>query len=134
LPVGGPKGYGMALFIDVLCGALSGAMIGPQIGYVISKAVECKPQQLGHFFCVIDIDQFIPINSFKERIDAMCKEIKSYPKNPGVSEIFLPGEIESNKKKQRLNDGIMLPEQTLRELVILGNKYNISSCFLGDNI
>jgi LDH2 family malate/lactate/ureidoglycolate dehydrogenase len=125
LPVGGPKGYGMAMFIDVLSGALSGAMIGPHIGYVVSKAVDFKPQQLGHFFCVIDIDQFVPIAEFKQRIDTMRQEIKAYPKNEDVSEIFMPGEIEQIKKNERMKKGIEIPAPCYFELKALGEKYSV---------
>ena len=50
-------------------------------------------------------------------------EIKSLPTNPGVSEIFVPGEIEQRRRAQRKAEGIELSDVVYEELRGLGEKY-----------
>lgn len=121
LPIGGPKGYGLALFVDILSGILSGAQFGPHINNMWNDFE--NPQNAGHVFCALDISKFVDVDEFKERIEQMIKEIKALPKNPGVDEIFLPGEIEQRRRIQRKTNGIDLSEIVYNELNDLGKKY-----------
>ena len=123
LPIGGPKGYGLSLFMDILCGLLAGAEFGPYLGNMWNDFVH--PQNVGHIFFAIDISKFTDLETFKGRLEHMIADIKSLPKNPGVSEIFLPGEIEQSKKKKALESGIQLSEVVYNELVELGKTYSI---------
>ena len=123
LPFAGPKGYGIALIIDILCGILSGAAFGKHIKDMYAEFE--NPTNIGHVFGVIDIGKFIPIEIFKDNIDQMINEIKSTPRAEGVSEIFLPGEIEFKKKESRLIEGIPLTRAVLDELKREGIKCKI---------
>ena len=118
LPIGGPKGYGLALFVDVLCGLLSGAKFGPYLGNMWNDFE--NPQDVGHIFCAIDISKFVDLDTFKERMEQMIGDIKDLPKNPGVGEIFMPGEIEVGKKSAAMEGGIHLSDVVYQELLELG--------------
>ncbi|MDR1903693.1 MAG: Ldh family oxidoreductase [Treponema sp.] len=121
LPIGGPKGYGIALFVDILCGALSGAQFGPHLGNMWNDFV--NPQNVGHIFSCIDISKFLPPEEFKKKADQIRREIKALPRNPGVAEIFMPGEIEWKRAAERREQGIAIPETVYQELKQLGEKY-----------
>lgn len=123
VPIGGAKGSGLAIFMEILCGILSGASVGPYINNFWSDFEH--PQNVGHFFCVIDIDKFVGLENFKNRIDAMVAEMKALPKNEGVDEIFMPGEIEIRKRKERKVEGIHLSESVYQELEVLARAYGI---------
>jgi len=71
----------------------------------------------------VDISKFVPLDVFKTRLEQMKNEIKSLPTNPGVSEIFVPGEIEQRRRAQRKADGIELSDVVYEELRGLGEKY-----------
>ena len=124
LPIGGPKGYGLSLFMDILCGLLSGAQFGPYLGNMWNDFV--NPQNVGHVFFAADISKFTDLEAFKGRLEHMIADIKALPKNPGVSEIFLPGEIELGKKKKALEEGLQLSDVVYNELAELGRTYQIS--------
>jgi len=124
LPIGGPKGYGLSLFVDILTGILSGAEFGPHINNMWNDFE--NPQNVGHIFCAIDISKFVDVDVFKDRIEQMVSEIKALPKNPGVDEIFLPGEIEQRRRVQRKADGLELSAIVYEELKGLGEKYKVS--------
>jgi LDH2 family malate/lactate/ureidoglycolate dehydrogenase len=123
VPIGGPKGYGLSLFMDILCGILSGAQFGPYLGNMWNDFV--NPQNVGHFFCAIDISKFTDLDVFKKRIGQMICDIKALPKNEGVSEIFLPGEIEQRRRAERKANGIPVEDVVYEELRALGQKYGV---------
>ena len=108
LPIGGHKGYGLSLFVDVVSGILSGAQFGPYLNNMWNDFV--NPQDVGHFFAAIDISKFVGLDVFVEKIEKMAADIKALPKNPGVEEIFLPGEIEERKKAKAEKEGLVLSD------------------------
>lgn len=124
LPLGGPKGYGISMFIDILCGVLTGAGFGKYVNNMYENWQE--PQNVGHIFLAIDINRFMPIDFFKSRMDQYITEIKSEPKAPGVEEIYIPGEIESRRSEVRKEKGIELPLKVAKELDDIGKRYGIS--------
>lgn len=123
LPIGGPKGYGIAIFIDILSGILSGASFGPHINNMWNDFE--NPQDVGHFFIAIDISKFVGVETFKDQVEKMILEIKEKPKNPGVSEILLPGEIEQENKKKHEESGLTLSNVLIDELNDLAIKYGV---------
>ena len=124
LPIGGPKGYGLTVFVDILSGILSGAAFGPHLNNMW-KDFE-NPQNVGHFFLAVDIAKFVPLDEFKTRVEQMIGEIKALPKNPGVDEIFMPGEIEQRRRKERKSEGVPLSAVVYEELKALGTQYGVA--------
>lgn len=121
LPLGGPKGSALALMVDVLCGVLTGAFWGQHLNSMWTNFED--PQNVGHFIGAINVEGFMPLAKFKERVDQIIREVKSVPPAPGFKEVFLPGEIEFNTRNERLKNGIPLGEGVLSELIRLGQKY-----------
>ncbi|MDC7244343.1 MAG: Ldh family oxidoreductase [Sphaerochaetaceae bacterium] len=130
LPIGGPKGYGLSLFMDVLCGILSDAEYGPHLNNMWHDFE--NPQNVGHVFCCIDISKFIDIGTFKDRMMQMVQELKALPKNPGVSEIFIPGEIEQRRRMERKKNGIELADVVFNELKSLCEQYGTQFILEGE--
>lgn len=62
IPIGGPKGSGMAIIVDILSGILSGAGYGPHLHDLYEFDA---PQGVGHFMGAIDIAHFIDLHTFK---------------------------------------------------------------------
>ena len=112
--VGGPKGFGMALIMDLLCGPLVGAACGAQV----TGLTNCfeRPQNCGHFFIVIDISKFCDVDEFKKQVDDYIDYIKDCPTNETVNGIYMPGEIEYNLYDERIQNGIPLPETIINDL------------------
>ncbi|PLS17343.1 malate dehydrogenase [Bacillus sp. M6-12] len=123
LPVGGPKGYAISMFIDILAGVLTGAGFGRYVNNMYENWEE--PQNVGHFFIAIDINRFIPLQIFKDRMDQYISEIKAEPKAKGVKEIFIPGEIEHRLVLERKVNGINLPAKVEEELSDIGKRYKL---------
>lgn len=124
LPVGGPKGYGLALLVDVLSGIMPGALFGPYIGDLYREFD--RKQGLGHFFMAMRADLFVPMDEFLGRMDQMIREIRSQPRAEGVERIYIPGEIEAGVARQRRAEGIPLADGVVAELAELGNHLGVA--------
>jgi LDH2 family malate/lactate/ureidoglycolate dehydrogenase len=103
VPIGGPKGYGLALIVDILAGMLSGSKYGQDIK-TFHQLV--GPTGVGVFSLAIDIERFMPHQQFNELIQAYLASIKGSKKAKGVSRIYIPGERKFEKEKQSLREGI----------------------------
>ncbi len=114
-PIGDYKGYGFAVLVEVLCGILTGASFLSGIRVWINESG--VPADQGHAFIAIDVNAIMPIETFKARMDAMIREIRSAPRAPGVERIYLPGEMEWERREQALRDGMHLPDYVLSNLL-----------------
>jgi len=123
LPIGGPKGYGLSLFMDVLSGILSDAEFGPHLNNMWNDFE--NPQNVGHLFWCIDIEKFIPIERFKARVQQMINEIKALPKNPGIEEIFVPGDPEQLSRERLKKEGLEVSSVVFEELKGLCEEYEV---------
>jgi len=119
--VGGPKGFGLALVVDILCGVLLGGAYGKDVKSIYKEISE--PNACGHLFIAIKINSFMLVDFFKRTVDQYITQIKSSQKAEGVSEIYLPGELELFKKERLLKEGIMLPKKVYEELLQLFEEY-----------
>ena len=121
-PMAGPKGYGMALMVDVLCGLLSGAGPSPTVGPLYDDYEE--PMDLGHFVAAIDISTFRDVAAFKDQFDRVIDDIKRMESRDG-GEILLPGELEHRTRIEREDGGIPLPEGVRGSLATLGAETDV---------
>ena len=113
----GHKGYALALMVEIFSGVLSGAAIGPAIGSMY-KNLDRK-QDVGHFFCLLDIAAFMDVSEFKRRLDETIDEIKACRKRPGVTDILIPGERSHQNARRNRERGILIEESTQKELMLL---------------
>ena len=115
LPMAGHKGYGLAILVEVLAGVLSGSAVTREVKGWLGPLIS-EPSGTGHAFIAIDVGKFMPIGVFKQRMDGMIRNIKNSPKAKGADRIWLPGEMEWERRKVALKDGIPLPEIVLNSL------------------
>jgi LDH2 family malate/lactate/ureidoglycolate dehydrogenase len=107
LPLGGPKGSGLALIIDVLSGILSGSAYGRKLKsfHELDGATG-----VGACFIAADIGRFLDPAVFDSLMAGYAAEIKALRRQADVSEILLPGELELRKEEESLREGIEVPE------------------------
>ncbi len=108
LPIGGAKGYGLALIFGILAGTLNGAAFGRDV--VDFNADAKSVTNTGHFILALDIRAFVDVTAFKAEIDAIWEQMKSSPRLPGFGEIRLPGERLARVRAERIAGGIPVPE------------------------
>jgi LDH2 family malate/lactate/ureidoglycolate dehydrogenase len=114
LTMAGHKGYALALLVETMSGVLSRSAVGSAVGSMYKDMA--RPQDVGHFFCLLDIDAFIDLAEFKQRIDAAIDQIKAGRRRGGISEILIPGERSHRQAEENRRNGIPLDEAAVREL------------------
>lgn len=140
LPVGGPKGSGLALMFECLSSVMAGNPLLEPI--LFGRATEPQapgekaavdgvaPRYVGRnmqnsVVAAIDISMFTDLGSYKEHIDNLIDGIKALPKADGFDEIFVPGEPEERTFDERSKSGIPLPEGTVRNLRSIAERFGI---------
>jgi LDH2 family malate/lactate/ureidoglycolate dehydrogenase len=123
-PIGGYKGYGIALAIDFLCGILTGSNHGAHFpGFLADNMSE--PTDVGSVFGAINIESFMDLREFTTAIDRAIQEIKTSARAAGVDRIFIPGEIEFEMKAKRLAQGIPIPDPVVKDFIALGSSLGV---------
>jgi L-2-hydroxycarboxylate dehydrogenase (NAD+) len=114
LPIGGYKGYGLALVFGLLAGTLNGAAMGRDV--VDFNADDTTPTNTGHVIVAIDVAAFQPVADFRRSVDALVRDIRGSKRLPGVDRIRLPGEGSHAARGDRMQNGIPLPAPLLGAL------------------
>jgi ureidoglycolate dehydrogenase (NAD+) len=114
VPMAGHKGYGIALLIETMAGLLPGAGVLDEVkSWLLNPTAEGS---LGQAFIVINPGILFPIEDFKRRVDTMIRKLHGAPKAKDSARIYLPGEIEWERREDALKNGIPLPELVLASL------------------
>ncbi len=125
LTMAGHKGYALALLVELLSGVLSGAAIGPDVGSMY-KDLDRK-QDIGHFFCLLDIEAFMDRTEFLRRIDSTIDKLKAGRKLAGVAEILVPGERSARTALENERLGVPVSAETWKEIESWCAKFNVAA-------
>ena len=119
-PMAGHKGYGLALMVEILSGLLTGAGIRSEILSWINDDPS-RPTGHGACFIAIDVASILPLDQFKARMDAMIRDLRAAPKARGSDRIYVPGEMEWERRAKALTEGIVLPPDVAVGLTTLAS-------------
>lgn len=114
LPIGGYKGYGLALVVGLLAGTLNGAAMGRDV--VDFNADAASATNTGQAIVAIDIAAFGDVAEFKRRVDRLVRELRASTRMPGVDRIWMPGEQSHARRAENARRGIPLPPQLAQNL------------------
>lgn len=111
LPLGGDmaghKGFGLALIIDIIAGALTGAGCSREGDSTVGN---------GLFLVGIKIENFVSLETYYTQVEDLIRYIKSSKVREGFEGIYIPGELEVQKKRERMAEGIMLTDDLWENL------------------
>lgn len=113
LPIAGPKGYGLALAIDLLCGLLSGSKYGQDI---LTFHKPLGPTGVGATLMAIDISRFMPCDRFETLAMEYAQAICNSAKAKNIDRIFLPGEIEAENEVLSRTQGVEVDNQLVEKI------------------
>lgn len=113
IPLGGTeygyKGYGLAMMIDLLCGALNGMAFGPRLTHMYDELD--RVQDLGHLVLALDPRRFAGGPTLEATVKAMSEDLV---KDGGA--IQLPGDPELRAEQERRARGIPVEPQALADM------------------
>jgi LDH2 family malate/lactate/ureidoglycolate dehydrogenase len=121
-PIGAHKGVGLGMAVGMLATLLSGAAYGTESGNMVDGA---KPGVDGQFFIAIDIAAFVDPAEFMGRVDHVVDEIHGSRRRADVERLFVPGEIESDFERDYGEKGILLPGETIDDIVRTADRLGI---------
>jgi LDH2 family malate/lactate/ureidoglycolate dehydrogenase len=122
LPIGGPKGYGIALVNDILAGILTGSPSGIEVCSIHDLD---QPSPVGFYFQVLQIEAFSSSQDFFDRLETRLIAIRNSPRAPDVERIYIPGEIEWECEQERRRNGVPIGSGTLKALHELAHELGV---------
>ena len=107
------KGYGLAMMVHILCGALSGASFSP-IRNRTQKPSD--PHNIGHFFMAIDPKAFREDGAFEEDLDQVIDILHGAKRADPKQPVLVAGDPEMLTRKERLEQGVPVPDDLMVQL------------------
>jgi LDH2 family malate/lactate/ureidoglycolate dehydrogenase len=117
LPMGGHKGFGLSLAIDILCGLVTGGSFQHHLKSMYRYPAD--PSNTAHMMMVINPLAIMPRAQLASRFAEFFDTVRGSPRWDG-GETLLPGEIEHRAELERRRDGIPVPATLYETLVRIG--------------
>ncbi len=122
--LGGHKGYGLALLVDILCGVLPGAAYANRT-YPKDEDGNPLPSEIGHFFGAIRVDAFRPLGDFKTDMDDLQERLKGTAKAQGQDRIYIHGEKEFEQAEHNQAEGVPVTPKVVQDLQAIAREVGV---------
>jgi len=122
MPLGGYKGTGLALMVEVLCAVLSGGAMMTGVG---GLRIKRRPMRVSHFFLAIDAAHFLPMDEFQARMQQMRETVKGSRPAAGFDEVLIAGDPEWKSDERRRREGIPVSRGIWQQLSLLAESLNV---------
>jgi len=122
LPAAGPKGFGLAMMIDLLAGGLSSGAVGSDVRPLYGDPK--LPYACAHYFLAIDVAAFRPVVDFAAVVEALTTRVRSSKPAPGVDRVLAPGDP-ALAARQQAEGFVTLERATVTALETAGAKHAI---------
>jgi len=126
--VGGHKGYGLAVMVHILGGALAGASFSPIRNRTQQPS---DPHNIGHFFLAIDPRAFRPDGAFEDDLDQVIDVLHGAKRADPDQPVLVAGDPEMATRAERLRDGVPVPEDLLAQLRAVATAANVPFVLTG---
>ena len=87
MPLGGYKGSGLALMVEILCAVLGGGAMSTEVGGIRTVG---RPARNSQMFMAIDVGRFMPLDQFQQRMRRLVAEMKSARPAPATTRCWWP--------------------------------------------
>jgi len=124
LPIGGYKGYGLALVVGLIAGTLNRAAMGKDV--IDFNADAASPTNTGQAIVAIDPSAFGDIGEFKKAVDTVIRDLHASERIPGVDRIRVPGERSHELAVQQRASGIAIAAALMQTLDRLAEELEIA--------
>lgn len=124
LPMAGHKGYVMGTMVDILSGVLSGSQF---LDGVHGPYDPVNRSGAGHLMIALNVEAFQPIQEFRARMDEYLVSLKDVPLAEGHKQVFYPGEMEKLADIENRQLGLLLPTDTLEDVVRVAKEAGVSA-------
>lgn len=123
MPLGGYKGSGLAMMVEILCSVLGGGAMSTEIGGIRFRGRTVRVSQT---FIAIDVARFIPLEEFTARVEKVVGLMKDTPAAPGYDEVLVAGEPEWRIEAERRAHGIPIAEGNWEAVLKAAARVNVT--------
>ncbi len=121
-PLGGYKGSGLAVMVEMLCGVLSGGAMSNELGGIRFRGA---PVDVSQFYLALDPKCFLDPGEYESRAVKLTKKLKEVQPASGYNEVLVAGEPELRSEAKRRKEGIPLADDTWQSLSAWAQKLNV---------
>lgn len=122
LPLGGAKGAGLALMIELITSVM---VANPILSEALEGTAAGRRHKQNALALALDVARFGDPAVFRREVDRLARALKALPRQPGVDEILVPGERGRRTLARRQREGIPIPKTTLAELEAVANRLGV---------
>ena len=126
--LGGYKGYGFAVAVELMCAALQDGMYGKDLDGKDENG-NIRPYHLGHYFIAIDTDHFLGEELCRKKAGDILRGIRASKKSPDADRIYTAGEKEYDIWMQRKDSGVPINESVQGEMNAVRDEYKLNYTF-----
>ncbi|MFI4932339.1 MAG: Ldh family oxidoreductase [Burkholderiales bacterium] len=123
LPIGGHKGYGLALVVGLLAGTLQGAAMGRDV--IDFNKDSASTTNTGQAILVIDLHAFGDPAQFKARVDTLVRDLRGSERLEGVERIWLPGEQSHLRRERYRVEGIPVAPGVVADIAAMAREIGV---------
>lgn len=110
-PLGGIKGQGLGMMIQILCALLSNMPFDAELSNLYREPYD-TPRQISHFMVAIEIGAFVDPAVFRVRLSDLLAQFRE-TRPAGEAPVRVPGDLEREAEAERRHMGIPLAEEEL---------------------
>ncbi len=126
--LGGYKGYGYAMIIELLSAILQDGWYGKALDGKDENG-NIRPYHLGHFFMAIDTNHFLGEELVRAKAGEILRSIRASKKAPGADRIYTAGEKEYDIWQERKNSGVPINESVQKEICDVRDELGLDYTF-----
>ena len=119
---GGHKGYGLAMFAQILGSTLAGGSFSPLRNKTQGQGVA---DNIGHFCMAIDPAAFRAQGAFEQDLDDIIDTLHGMPRADAAQPVQVAGDPERSKRAERVNGGIPMPDSLLSQLRAIASRAGV---------
>ena len=114
--LGGYKGFGYAMVVEILSAALQDGAYGKDLNGKDENGKKI-PYHLGHFFIAIDTNHFLGEELCRKKAGDILRAVRASKKAPGAERIYTAGEKEYLVWQDRKDKGVPINESVQQEMI-----------------
>jgi LDH2 family malate/lactate/ureidoglycolate dehydrogenase len=122
MPLGGYKGSGLGMMVEILCSVLSGGAHRDEVAGIHVKGKKSRASQM---FIAIDIARFMPVPEFIARVEHLVAYVKTSAPAAGYDEVLVAGDPEWRMEAERRSSGIPLGQGAWEALTKIGENLGV---------
>ncbi len=123
--LGGYKGYGFAMIVEILSAALQDGLYGKDLDGKDENG-NIRPYHLGHYFIAIDTNHFLGEELCRKKAGDIIRAVRASKKAPGAERIYTAGEKEYEIWQSRKKTGVPINESVQKEMINVRNELGLT--------